>query len=244
MKLLFIRHADPDYVHDSLTEEGFAEAKALGKYLSKQKIDYVYCSPLGRAKDTMQAYLNEVNEKAPPHEIKEWLHEFKVLVPHGANRVAWDFLPEALEEVDSKIYSRDEWLEKDNPWANEPKMKAYVEETIKEFDALLEKHGYKREGSHYVCSKSNVDVIAFFCHFGIEAFLLSHLMNCSPVSLWQHTIATPSSVTTVYTEERREGHVLFRVAAFGETAHLALANMEPAFSGRFSETIEDPRRHD
>ena len=29
MKLIFIRHGDPDYVHDTLTKQGITEAEAL-----------------------------------------------------------------------------------------------------------------------------------------------------------------------------------------------------------------------
>ena len=50
MRLLIIRHGDPDYARDNLTEKGKREAKLLSEMLAKDKIDYLYCSPLGRAK--------------------------------------------------------------------------------------------------------------------------------------------------------------------------------------------------
>lgn len=52
MRLLFIRHGEPDYEKDSLTPKGFREAEYLAEYLAGEKIDYCYVSPLGRAKDT------------------------------------------------------------------------------------------------------------------------------------------------------------------------------------------------
>ena len=52
MRLLIIRHGDPDYARDNLTEKGKREAKLLSEMLAKDKIDYLYCSPLGRAKAT------------------------------------------------------------------------------------------------------------------------------------------------------------------------------------------------
>ena len=42
MKLLIIRHGDPDYEIDSLTEKGWREAEYLAEMLSKQKIDRFY----------------------------------------------------------------------------------------------------------------------------------------------------------------------------------------------------------
>ena len=42
MRLLFIRHAEPDYSIDSLTPIGFKEAELLAEKLKNEKIDYVY----------------------------------------------------------------------------------------------------------------------------------------------------------------------------------------------------------
>lgn len=52
MRLLLIRHGEPDYEHDSLTKKGFKEAEYLAEYLADVKIDQCYVSPLGRAKAT------------------------------------------------------------------------------------------------------------------------------------------------------------------------------------------------
>ncbi|NLB15990.1 MAG: histidine phosphatase family protein, partial [Clostridiales bacterium] len=49
MRILIIRHSDPDYKLDSLTPRGFKEAEALGNWLGQRRIDYIYASPLGRA---------------------------------------------------------------------------------------------------------------------------------------------------------------------------------------------------
>lgn len=55
MKLLIVRHGDPDYTIDSLTEKGWREARYLAQKLSKLEIKDFYVSPLGRAKDTASA---------------------------------------------------------------------------------------------------------------------------------------------------------------------------------------------
>ena len=52
MRLLFIRHGEPDYERDSLTKKGFKEAEYLAEYLAGEKIDKCFVSPLGRAKAT------------------------------------------------------------------------------------------------------------------------------------------------------------------------------------------------
>ena len=56
-------------------------------------------------------------------------------------------------------------------------------------------------------------------------------------------MAAPSSVTTVNTEERRQGTAVFRVSAFGDTSHLALGSRAPGFPGRYCECFTDETLH-
>ena len=52
MRILLIRHGDPDYEHDTLTEKGRREAELLAKRASSLAMGSCYQSPLGRAMDT------------------------------------------------------------------------------------------------------------------------------------------------------------------------------------------------
>lgn len=47
MKLVIVRHADPDYSIDSLTPTGWKEAELLSERLVKTPADAYYVSPLG-----------------------------------------------------------------------------------------------------------------------------------------------------------------------------------------------------
>ncbi|HBY72048.1 MAG TPA: histidine phosphatase family protein, partial [Lachnospiraceae bacterium] len=42
MRILFVRHGEPDYEHDSLTPKGFREAELLADRLEKLKIKDFY----------------------------------------------------------------------------------------------------------------------------------------------------------------------------------------------------------
>ena len=117
--------------------------------------------------------------------------------------------------------------------------------TAQGLDALLARHGYRREGEYYRAEQPNEDTVVLFCHFGVECVLLSHLLGVSPMPLWHGTCALPSSVTTLITEERRKGISSFRMCAFGDTSHLYAAGREPSFSARFCETYGNwDQRHD
>lgn len=73
MKILIIRHGDPDYSIDSLTEKGWKEAEYLSEKIAPLPIKAYYVSPLGRAKDTASCTLQKAGRTA---EVCEWLREF------------------------------------------------------------------------------------------------------------------------------------------------------------------------
>ena len=230
MKILIIRHGDPDYINDSLTELGKKEAKALAERMKNVKADECYVSPLGRAKETAAYSLEKMNMKATE---LEWLREFapKVERPEKTG-VAWDWVPSDWTNM-PYAFDFDKWTE--YPAFEEAGVRKEVDWIYSEFDSFLEKHGYKKDGKIFRAVHPNNDTIVLFCHFGLECILLSYLLNLSPFVLWHASIAPPTSITTVVTEERREGIAQFRMLSFGDTSHLYAAGMEPAFSGRFRE---------
>ena len=59
MRLLIIRHGEPIYNPDTLTEKGKKEAKILASFLKKNfpEIKDFYLSPLGRAQETAKPIL-------------------------------------------------------------------------------------------------------------------------------------------------------------------------------------------
>ena len=93
MRLIFIRHAEPDYAKDSLTEKGWREAEFLAERVQRWKVDEFYCSPLGRARDTASASLRKCGRRAA---VCDWLREFDapVIDPEtGKKRLPWDLWP-------------------------------------------------------------------------------------------------------------------------------------------------------
>ena len=243
MKLLIIRHGDPDYSIDSLTEKGLREARLLSARLSDMKIDKFYVSPLGRAKDTASCTLDIVGKKA---KICPWLREFAPLIRrpdlNGEKIIAWDWLPQDWM-VEECYFTYDHWMETDI--MKEGDVKDAYDWVCRELDQVLAAHGYIREGHSYKVQEANNDTLAFFCHFGVECVLLSHLLNVSPMILWHGTCAAPSSVTTVVTEERRKGIASFRMSSFADISHLYAGGEQPSFAARFCECFDNrDERHD
>ncbi|MEE3419831.1 MAG: histidine phosphatase family protein [Lachnospiraceae bacterium] len=74
MRLLFVRHGDPDYEHDALTEKGRREAELLSRVIPEMGIREVYISPLGRARQTAEIGLQNVTVEKTT--TVPWLMEF------------------------------------------------------------------------------------------------------------------------------------------------------------------------
>lgn len=237
MKLLIVRHGDPDYSIDSLTEKGWREAELLSEKLAQIDTKAYYVSPLGRAKDTASCTLKKVHRTATEC---DWLREFspRIWRPDVQDKkmITWDWLPQDWMKEEC-FFHYDRWYEVEA--LQEGKVKQEYDWVVEQFDAILKEHGYERDGHYYRAVRSNNDTLVFFCHFGVECVLLSHLLNCSPMVLWHGTCAAPSSVTTVVTEERRKGIASFRMSSFGDISHLYHYGEPPAFAARFCERYEN-----
>ena len=241
MRIIIIRHGDPDYEVDGLTEKGKIEVEFLRRRMVKEDITKVYCSILGRARLTAQPFLDSLNIKA---EYCEWLKEFfdpQVKLPYEKEpTICWDIMPEYINTLEN-IYHPIKWREEEFV-KNSTMLKRY-DYVIENFDKVLAEHGYVREGYNYNAVKSNHDTLVFVCHFGLTAVLLSHLMNCSPYTIWQHVCTAPTAVTTIYTEERTKGIAQFRASTIGDVTHLLENGEQPSFAARFCECFEDDTQH-
>lgn len=237
MKLIIIRHGDPNYAIDSLTRKGKREAMLLSERIKKINPDYVYCSPLGRAKKTAKIGTRLIDKKI---EILPWLREFDGKIGSGpVKSICWDRLPSDWTKFDG-FYTPD-WINTEK--YKEGNVKSEFEKVCGGIDRLLSEHGYEHEGRIFKAIKPNHDTVVLFCHFGVECVILGHILSVSPMPLWHNFAALPTSVTTLVTEEREKGIASFRILGFGDVGHLYKGNEEPSFACRFCECFDDDTRH-
>lgn len=259
MRLLFVRHGDPDYVNDTLTEKGHREAALLAEIAESWNMGTCYVSPLGRARHTAEYSLKKLGKTA---EVKDFLREFPAKLDLNMSEdlrkafsnteerkvegkypvhIVWDMMPEYLTSHPEYL-TRDGW--RNSEIARCSDMEEVYDRVIKEFDALLEEHGYVRENDYYRVEKESTETLTFFCHYGITALLLAHLWNVSPFALWNGLVLSPTSVSEVFTEEREKGIAYFRARRLGDITHLYLGKEEPSFAARFCEVYSDEtQRH-
>ena len=197
MKLLLIRHGDPDYELDNLTPAGKLEAQYLAERIAPMPVTQYYLSPLGRAQATAAPTLKAAGREGVTF---DWLQEFSIPVDRpdleGMSTVPWDWLPQDWL-ADPRLRSPEHWKE------NEVFQKAHVGEeydkVVNAFDALLAEHGYERDGELYRVRRANTETLVFFCHLGVacviflrdfepSALLLAHepLAQCGAAADLRH----------------------------------------------------------
>lgn len=252
MRILLIRHGDPDYVNDTLTEKGRKEAALLAKRAPSLNLGECYMSPLGRAQHTAQPSLEATGRSA---EVLDWLREFPAEVDINKTkelaeaypdvrmdgdkylpRIAWDMVPGYWTEHEEYMDSK-KWRESLVAQASD--LVEVYDRVTKGLDDFLAEHGYIRENNHYRVEKETDETVTFFCHFGISCVLLSHLWNVSPFTLWHSLALAPTSVSEIVTEERQQGIAYFRGLKLGDVSHLYAGGEEPSFAVRFCETYGD-----
>lgn len=260
MRIIFVRHGEPDYKNDTLTEKGWREAELLAERICRWNVTDFYCSPLGRAKDTASCTLKKMNRTA---KTLDWVQEFSYFINDpvtGRCGVPWDFVP-SFWSSDPLMFSKENWVNSDVMKQNPVIAKKYPE-VCSNLDTLLVAYGYVREQNFYrmpdkgevfitstvspdntghinnrVCC-GNEPVIVIFCHLGAICIMLSHLLNI-PFPLLTHGFFLPTtSLTILATEERWSNEAYFRVQAMGDVHHLLNGGEPLSDAGYFTSSFQ------
>ena len=178
--------------------------------------------------------------------VLDWLQEFpeKLSFEYETDfyknmKSPWNMPPELWAD-DSTLYDINNWTKSEV--LKGTKIAETYDFVCKEFDCLLEKHGYKRDGNKYIISETaEKDVtIALFCHFGLGTSLISHVLNVPLISAWNSIFLPPSSVTTLYMEQhiasRPIAHGIF--VGIGDTSHLYKGDEPISCSGLHAKELK------
>ncbi len=226
MRIVLVRHGDPDYEKDCLTELGHKQAKVAAQRLLKEGIEKIYSSPHGRAKQTA-GYFSEASG----------IKEIEIL----------DFIKEIRFGTEEELYNN-KW----NPWLGvnalvregkdlqSPAWREYpvfkdnlatidADKIGEETDKWLAGLGYVREGLYYrniktSASASSPQTLAIFCHGGASAAFLARVLNqqfpymCGVLLNFPHTTITvlrfddtPGSLTLPIIELMNDARHLLEV---------------------------------
>lgn len=221
MLLYVIRHGDPIYDPDSLTELGHKQAKALSKRLCVHGLDKIYSSPLIRAQQTAQPTCEALGL---PCEIEEWASEnlaYKdFCVDHTDGRRTWCFHQQTTNFLNEETARREDWYNIPALLGDPETFKRGFERIAKSGDEFLARLGYVREGMAYRIERPNDDRVALFCHEGISTLWLPHVLNVPPQIFWGYISFSHSSVTILNFENNKNGITLPSVLCTSDLSHI------------------------
>ncbi len=227
MLLFYIRHGEPIYNPDSLTEYGIKQAQALSKRLVINGLDEIYVSSSNRAIETMMPTSFALNVKPV---IMDWMNEkyaweeFTIKDELG-NPIDWIFHD---EEFKIKLNSREvknlgfKWFEHD--MFKDYKFKDGIDRIEKNTNLLMERLGYihKKDISGYISKGKNNKRVAIFAHQGFGMAFLSSLLDIPYPYMSTHFDLCHSSMTVIYFDENKDNGeiVIPKVLELSNDSHL------------------------
>ncbi|HBL85220.1 MAG: hypothetical protein A2Y17_03230 [Clostridiales bacterium GWF2_38_85] len=209
MQLYIIRHGDPDYANDTLTEYGWEQARELAKRMAAVNPDRIYSSPRGRAKATAQPACELLNMQ---YTVEDWTTEsmdymqYPDLTDPDTIKKGWN------SSFAEGVHDFEYFVTTERADA--------LDEMMSCSDEFLERHGYKKEGLYYRAVKPNDEKIAVFCHGGFGGAWISYLLSLPPAMGWMHLALNTTSVTKFVFENRENGFTFPRCVYLGDTSHL------------------------
>ena len=175
MDLYYIRHGQPNYENDSITELGHFQAEETAKFLVTVNFDKIFASSQGRAMQTAEHLTNKNHMKI----IKcDWAME----------KGAWEHITDIDENGNCRwIFDIKKYADALNQhiddlnWYDDPifqkKVKDFFLLSRKEIDNWLLSMNIKHENGKYEILGKTPDAIALFAHEGFGTVFFSLMMD-------------------------------------------------------------------
>ena len=219
MLLYIIRHGDPDYKTDSLTEKGWLQAESVGKRIAASGIDQIYSSPMGRAKQTAEPACRLLGL---PCGIEEWAHEVEdgrlSSEPYGK--------PKSVSLIQNTYFLENGGI--DLPYDRAFEAVSFRSSGMKEAQEyivnggrdFLERLGYKEENGVYRILRPNEDKVALFCHGVMSRAWIAHLLHIPIHLMWAGFHYTHTGVTVIEFKNNENGITAPTCLCYNDMSHL------------------------
>ncbi len=176
MRLIIVRHGEPDYKNDCLTEEGSKQAKKVAKRLLSEGIEEIWSSPLGRAYETAKETADLLNL---PIQTLDFMREIswgsKDDTPLFKDGHPWDIVDEMARRGEN--LNAADW--RSHPFFINNRVLESVDWIEPSIDEWLKRFSYEREGLYYrhTAEEEKHRTIALFCHGGSSSVAIGHILN-------------------------------------------------------------------
>ena len=225
MLLYIVRHGDPNYETDTLTERGKLQAEAVGKRMFDAKIDRIFSSPYGRAMETAEPACRLLGLKK---NIEEWTHEVEDerLTPFPDGKMkSISLIQNTYYRESGNIYLPYERTFECQGF-KETQMKSVVEYIEKNGNDFLERLGYKEENGVYKIIKPNEERVALFCHTIMARVWLSILLHIPLHIMWSGFQTTHTGVTVIEFKNNPNGYTAPKCLCFSDMSHLYASGLD------------------
>lgn len=222
MRLIFVRHGEPNYEKDCLTEQGRLQAAAAAERLAGEGIRAIFASPQGRAAQTAAFTARRLGL---PVSTLDFMHE----IGWGGPGIPfeghpWTLGDRLIDEQDFDFHARD-W--RDHPYFSGNRATECCDAVTAGFDAFLAGLGYRREGGRYRCAGGSEDAVALFGHGGSGACALSHALGLPFPYVASAMPLEFTSVTVLRFPVSEGAWVHPRLELFNDCAHLRTGPRDP-----------------
>ena len=176
MRIIFVRHGEPDYAHDCLTEMGKIQAVDAAERLRNEGIEEIFSSPQGRAAETAAATADLLKRPVQTLDYMRELHWGSIDgTPLPSNGHPWDLADLMAEE--GWDLTNPGWRE--HPYFRNNQVTANADLVAEKTDEWLRTLGYEREGAFYRCVRpdNRQKTVALFSHGGSSAAAIGHILN-------------------------------------------------------------------
>lgn len=227
MLLYIIRHGDPNYKKDCLTERGKLQAEAVGKRMLDAGINRVFTSPYGRAKETAEPTCRLLGI---PYTVEEWAHEIEderlthFTFPDRPRSISM-LRPNRIRENGGLYLSYEEaYTSRALSDTGMKQASTYIAEHGREF---LERLGYQEEEDGvYRILKPNEDRVALFCHSCMARAWISYLLHIPLHLMWANYCYSHTGVTVLYFKNYEDGKTAPRCLSYSDISHLYAAGLD------------------
>lgn len=225
MVLYIIRHGDPIYSTDSLTERGKLQAEAVAKRMQQAGINKVFSSPMGRAKMTAEPTCRVLGLDCT---IEDWTHEIEDerLTPFPDGKM------KSVTLVQNTYYRENGniLLPYERAYECQGISESRMNEIVPKIEAggreFLERLGYKEENGVYKILYPNEDRVALFCHSAMGRAWLSTLLHIPLHIMWASFAYTHTGVTIIEFANNENGVTAPRCRCFSDMSHLFAAGLD------------------
>ena len=221
MRLYIIRHGNPDYIHDCLTPLGKRQAEAVSRRFAQDRLDLIYSSPLGRARETAQPTCEILKKEMT---ILDWCSEnaayedMCVRNPDGTTR--WCFAKQRSDYKNNDTINLTTDWKRSNPEFESEKVEKRLQIIRDGSDKLLAELGYERDGCVYRITKPNDLNVGVFCHQGFGLTWMAHLLSIPPHIFWASFDMTYTGVSLIEFANFPNGVTTPMMLQFDDLSHL------------------------